>query len=402
MGFFLIYIYKCMFKPIPQSNISIRPFKAYKNYLFNKADITPDVVRNLSGSFEDYGREIVSGSGNLYNEYALNKSIRSLFYNNHPRIVASVVNWNFGKYSNKQLYSYQVTSSTGLNTYGYYFDNVNQVYVDEFRNWLNLNRYDVNSKGEIFVGKYTDVTTMYGTMYNYGAIDERLIGNRYFVLQIPQLYIGEGINPGSLSIVDNYTGKTFIDDGYSNLTYSDNTNLVVGNVFYSSGIITITYKTETPTDENYYFGQNDFILRYQSTKTIYENEIFLEVLQNEFNVSTNPSATVYYNGATYVKSLIPPSVSGSSNGYDFRIAKSHTFTYDTIYGPAGTTKSNSVGFSDYDYSSSIDPTGSYLAPYITTIGLYDDYYELVAVAKIPSKPKSMSDYPINFIVRFDT
>lgn len=391
-----------MFKPIPSSNVSIRPFKAYKNYIFTKSNITPDVVRNLTGSYDDFSRELISGSGNSYSEYALNKSIRTLFYNNHPKLVGSVVNWDFGKHSNKQLYNYQVTSSAGISTYSYYFDNTTLKYVDQFRDYLNTNKYNVNSNGEIFSGTPTNVVTMYGNVYNYGALDERQIGNRYFVLQIPQSNIGEGINPGSLSILDNYTGKTFLDDGFGNLTYSDNTNLVVGNIFYANGIIIITYKTENPTDENYYFGSTDFILRYQSTKTIYENEVFLEVGMNEFNVSTNPSATVYYNGATYVKSIIPPSVSGSSNGYDFRIPSTHTFTYDTIYGPAGTTKSNSIGFSDYEFSSSIDPTGSYLAPYITTIGLYDDFYNLVAVAKIPSKPKSMSDYPINFIVRFDT
>lgn len=391
-----------MFKPIPSSNVSIRPFKAYKNYTFTESDITPDVVRNLTGSFDDYSNQILSGSGNLYNEYALNKSIRTLFYNNYPQLVASVVNWDFGKYSNKQLYNYEVTSSAGLTTYSYYFDNVTLKYVDEFRDYLNQNKYNVNSKGEIFSGTYTNPITMYGSMYNLGALDERPIGDRYFVLQIPQIYVGEGINPGSLSIVDTYTGKTFLDDGYGNLTYSDNLELVVGNVFYANGVVIITYKTETTADENYYFSSTGFTLTYQSTKTIYENEIFLEVGANEFNVSTNPSATVYYNGGTYVKSLIPPSVSGSGNGLDFRITSEHTFTYDTIYGPAGTTKTNSVGFNDYEYSSSIDPTGSYLAPYITTIGLYDDYYNLVAVAKIPSKPKSMSDYPINFIVRFDT
>jgi hypothetical protein len=224
-------------------------------------------------------------------------------------------------------------------------------------------------------------------------------------LQIPQLYVGEGINPGSLSIIDYASGKTFIDDGYSNLVYSDDDNLVVGNIFYANGIITVTYKTDTPSDIHYNFGASDFLLSYQSTKTIYENEIFLEISKNEFNVSTNPSATVYYNNGTYVKSLISLPATGSGTAdriYDFRISSSHTFTYPTIYGSAGTTKTNAIGFNDYEYSSSVDPTGSYLAPYITTIGLYDDYYNLVAVAKIPSKPKSMPDYPINFIVRFDT
>jgi hypothetical protein len=59
-------------------------------------------------------------------------------------------------------------------------------------------------------------------------------------------------------------------------------------------------------------------------------------------------------------------------------------------------------FDDYEFSSSIDPTGSYLAPYITTIGLYDNELNMVAVAKLPQPIKSLPDYPINFIIRFDT
>ena len=54
------------------------------------------------------------------------------------------------------------------------------------------------------------------------------------------------------------------------------------------------------------------------------------------------------------------------------------------------------------YSSSLDSTGSYLAPYITTIGLYDDNLNMVAVAKLPQPIKSLPDYPVNFIIRFDS
>jgi hypothetical protein len=62
----------------------------------------------------------------------------------------------------------------------------------------------------------------------------------------------------------------------------------------------------------------------------------------------------------------------------------------------------SGGFEQYDYSSSLDSTGSFLAPFITTIGLYDDNCDLVAVAKLPQPIKSYPDLPVNFIVRFDT
>lgn len=59
-------------------------------------------------------------------------------------------------------------------------------------------------------------------------------------------------------------------------------------------------------------------------------------------------------------------------------------------------------FFGFQASSSYDPTGSYLAPYITTIGLYDESGELVAVSKLGRPIKNLIDWPINFVVRFDT
>jgi hypothetical protein len=58
-------------------------------------------------------------------------------------------------------------------------------------------------------------------------------------------------------------------------------------------------------------------------------------------------------------------------------------------------------FFDYQYSSSYDPTGSYLAPYITTVGLYANN-ELVAVSKLGRPIKNLIDWPVNIVVRFDT
>jgi hypothetical protein len=58
-------------------------------------------------------------------------------------------------------------------------------------------------------------------------------------------------------------------------------------------------------------------------------------------------------------------------------------------------------FLEYQYSSSYDPTGSYLAPFITTVGLYDNN-QLVAVGKLGRPLKNMVDWPVNIVVRFDT
>jgi hypothetical protein len=68
----------------------------------------------------------------------------------------------------------------------------------------------------------------------------------------------------------------------------------------------------------------------------------------------------------------------------------------------GSIGSTTGSFNDYELYRYTDPTGSYLTPYITTIGLYDDNDDCLVVAKLPKPIKSFPDLPVNFIVRFDT
>lgn len=58
-------------------------------------------------------------------------------------------------------------------------------------------------------------------------------------------------------------------------------------------------------------------------------------------------------------------------------------------------------FFNYNYSSSLDPTGSYLAPYITSVGLYSGA-DLVAIAKLAQPIKNTGEIPINIVVKWDT
>ena len=76
-------------------------------------------------------------------------------------------------------------------------------------------------------------------------------------------------------------------------------------------------------------------------------------------------------------------------------------TLDYRFTSSVSSSTHFAGFEHYDLSGSIDTTGSFLAPFITTIGLYDDEMDLVAVAKLPQPIKSEPDIPVNFIVRFD-
>ena len=59
-----------------------------------------------------------------------------------------------------------------------------------------------------------------------------------------------------------------------------------------------------------------------------------------------------------------------------------------------------TNFLDYGRLSKADPTGSYLAPYVTSVGLYSGA-ELVGIAKLGSPIKITPDFPMNFIVKID-
>jgi len=212
-----------------------------------------------------------------------------------------------------------------------------------------------------------------GRRESYASKYERVLEDDIAVISIPQDYYGEGIKAGSVVLTDS-NGDVYTDDGNSNLIDGyvtlDGKTIpnVYGNIFYDRGLITMTKNVVTGSTLSTYS------LQYRSIFTIYENEVFLSVLENEFNVSQNPSALLdnyYIRGQKYP---FVSSINGNKKG----------------------------SFDDYFVSSSVDPTGSYLAPYITTIGIYDDNLDMIAVAKLPQPIKSLPDYPLNFIIRFDT
>ena len=226
-----------------------------------------------------------------------------------------------------------------------------------------------STKAQFYTNPATaSVLTEVGLRKSYASTDERVLENEMALFSIPQKYYGEGIKIGTVVLEDETLSRTYTDDGYSNLL--DSGSNIKGNIFYDRGLVVVTKDVVSGS------VLNQFTLRYRSTKTIYENEIFISVLENEFNVSQNPSAVDF-------------------NGSDFGKIKLTSIT-------SSITPTVTGGFADYEYSSSIDRTGSYLAPYITTIGLYDNDLNMVAVAKLPQPIKSLPDYPVNFIIRFDT
>ena len=185
------------------------------------------------------------------------------------------------------------------------------------------------------------------------------------------------------------------------IPFLDNIINRLGNIFYAQGLIVLT--------EIQNFNTSSFNLYYKSTETIYEHEYLLIVNEDEFNVSQNPTSIVeigreteFITGSdnkiykvttnTGVKYIRKKSTLENGNILDYRFTGSYS----------GSNSASFAGFEHYDLSGSVDSTGSFLTPFITTIGLYDDNCDLVAVAKLPQPIKSEPDIPVNFIIRFDT
>lgn len=178
------------------------------------------------------------------------------------------------------------------------------------------------------------------------------------VLSIPRSLFGDYILPNSISIITD--SGSYVDDGEGRLqmhvSSSTNDFINVGNVIYEHGIIVFTGGTRNQGtgvsgsygEDNYATGSyggllvsNDHVQNFVSTTnitcsfsssfTIYETQYKCTIGESEFNYTLNP--TIIQSGSN--------------------IASVDNFA-----------------------------TGSYFDPYVTTVGLYSNDQELLAVGKL--------------------
>jgi len=218
------------------------------------------------------------------------------------------------------------------------YNSIKQLYYSNYLSGSgkvsNVNKPIINPDGTI-------VGSVYNPNYenNIQSIDEL----RHFpvtaddtisVLSIPSKQFGEHIKPGSFSSKAD-TGATirFTDDGQGNII-SGSTGRIHGNILYESGLVIFTGETGSGGLYNFTGSQ------WESTVTIYETQYKCTIRANEYNYSLNPSLL------------------SSSLRSDNRILNS-----------------GSAQYSDF-------VTGSDFSPFVTTIGLYNENQELLAVAKL--------------------
>jgi len=172
------------------------------------------------------------------------------------------------------------------------------------------------------------------------------------------------------------------NDFYTGSLYQTN---VMGNVFYRNGQVVVTspmpkYQDMLFTGSNASSASfapgtadsglpNKFELKYKGQYTIYENEVMVRIPLGSFNVSTNPSAT--YRPAT-----------GIDNSCNDVGSSAEMFN-----GPG-------------DFRKTMFITGS-AKPYITTVGLFNDKGQMLAVGKLAEPLENRDDIDMNIIIRWD-
>jgi hypothetical protein len=169
------------------------------------------------------------------------------------------------------------------------------------------------------------------------------------IISIPSNLFGEYIKPGSFQFTTRSGSIT--DDTNGNLIYNSTgfsaVNIHVGNIIYEHGMSIIISKSMNSYGDEFFdmFNSSSLITcSFNSNITLYESQYKCTATPNEFLFSQNPSI-----------------ISGSNSC------------------PENITSTL------YDFA-----TGSYFTPYVTTVGLYNNDKELVAVGKL-AQPLDMSD-----------
>jgi len=177
---------------------------------------------------------------------------------------------------------------------------------------------------------------VYSPLYQ-NFLDTTLEAKRYFptasdstigVLSLPQYLYGDYIQPESFNFVT--PSGSYEDDGEGRLVSG---STYIGNIIYEHGIVVLTggERTRDYWDEEIstFVNNSSVTCSFSSSYTIYETQYKCTLGESEFNFSQNPSV-----------------ISGS-NGTPWGFATSASF-----------------------------------APYITTVGLYNDQRDLIAVGKL--------------------
>lgn len=196
---------------------------------------------------------------------------------------------------------------------------------------------------------YIPSGSLYGSgSYGIGIFQGSPVVATIGVISIPSRLYGDFIQPSSF--IFTAPSGTIYDDGEGNLLVSGS-NLLCGNIFYGQGLAVITtgsISSSIPLDILNYVTSSEVTCSFSSSLTIYENQYKCTIRENEFTYTLNPTLTT--------------DTSGSLPGF---------------------------------------VTGSYWSPYITTVGLYDEAQNLLAIGKLAQPLQTSPTTDTTILINID-
>jgi len=328
-----------MFKNLDPRDVSIKPFKSFKNFTFTNND---------SGS----GVWLIKArSGSQYNYISSSDAITSVVSGSVTTRYYGLPTWNF---LNRVFYK---DAHIPYKTFGH--------------NDPNKENRELNVSASII----SVARGIYGEQIKPESVDlDVTIGSNTFTLK----------DDGNGNLYDNSHSASFAAFKSSSFdrtqgVLANGSGSEVGNVFYSQGLIVLT-------DTGSYTGDvSSYTLKYQSQHTHYEYEYRVTAQPYEFNITTNISVTPDRSGSLTLKAgtvsmsnFLPPGDQPSGYG---------TGSFKTEYNASSTR----LGF----------VTGSTFHPYVTQVGLYTEDGVLAAHAKLGKPIKLSDEIATTFVVRFD-
>ena len=229
------------------------------------------------------------------------------------------------------------------------YNSIKQLY---YSNFLTSSTGDNVSQPDVFIGSNPSGDVLIGNVNSPiydNFLQSTLVPDRSWptgsigIISIPSKIYGNYIQPYSFQYIFTSESVTYTltDDGQGNLL-SGSSN--IGNIIYTHGLAIVTNQLLSSGSVT----TTNVTCSFSSSYTIYEAQYKCTIRENEFNATLNPSAQLSGSGQL----------------------------------------ANNV-------------TGSYFSPYVSTIGLYDENQNLLAVGKLAQPLPTTATTDTTILVNID-
>jgi len=310
----------------------------YKQFLASDITVTPFTV-NKSFSFP-YSQFATGSDGQLVGI---------------DRFIGQNGSWDYSNLSNNLT-----TGDLSTQYQVLVYNSIKQLY---YSNFLTSSTGDNVSQPDVFIGSNPSGDVLIGNVNSPiydNFLQSTLVPDRSWstgsiaVISVPSKIYGDYIVPNSFKYSAPTLDNTLIyDDGQGNLIISSSVYGIVGkgNIIYTHGLAILT-NNELEGDLGYnvdeYITTTNVTCSFSSSYTIYEAQYKCTIRENEFNATLNPSAQLSGSGQL----------------------------------------ANNV-------------TGSYFTPYVSTIGLYDENQNLLAIGKLAQPLPTSATTDTTILINLD-